>query len=198
MNADFPAMKASYLKDSVAALSGFGPEKEAAVRALVPEGLLEQIQAATKVDWLPIDLDVHFTDALYRVLGEQGLRKLACDAMVRSTQGPLTGPFVRGTIKLFGLSPKHLLKLSKQFWRAVYRNCGRIEPVDVGLGTLDLHFHDLPEIVARSRAYLIGFLGGIDGVLVLTKAQEGEVALAPGPQSPGLVTIRVRWSAGKP
>ncbi|NMB76054.1 MAG: hypothetical protein GYA21_13115 [Myxococcales bacterium] len=174
------------------ASAAFGPAVEAAVRAQIPPDVFEQIEAAAKIEWLPVQLDVVFTEGVYQVLGESGVRKLSHDAMVRSTEGSLTGPFLRGTLRLFGLSPAHLLKLARQFWQVVYRDCGRAEAVSIGPGESRIELFDIPPVMGTSPPYLKSIQGGIEGVLTLTRVQ-GSVELDTTRKQENRFTFTVRW-----
>jgi len=194
MQSEAPLMRASYLKESVGLLDHLPPEQADKVRELVPAQILQEVQEATKVDWLPLDHDIVFTDVLGQVLGERGVRDLARDAMIRAASGTLLKPFINSAVKLFGLSPKGILRLSKQFWRAVYRNCGQIMTVQDEPRLAHVVFESLARQVIDSPMYRASMLGTLEGVLKICQV-EGSATLEEMDRASGKLVLAVRWLA---
>ncbi len=118
-----PRMRASYIKDNLAAVSSFGPELERRLRSEIASTIAE-IEQAARVDWLPIGVDVVLTRAVRRLTGTSGVRDWSRRSFLSAVEGPMLRPIVRAVVSLFGLTPSTVLRRAPMGWQQIYMNCG--------------------------------------------------------------------------
>lgn len=118
-----PRMRASYIQDNLAAVRNFGPEVERRLRMDIADTVAE-IEAAARVDFLPIGVDVVLTRAVHALTGVNGVRDWSRRAFLSAVEGPMLRPIVRAVVSLFGLSPSTVLRRAPMGWQQIYQNCG--------------------------------------------------------------------------
>src|SRR5687768_11064744 len=119
-----PEMRASHLKSNVESLAALGAARESEIRAAVAS-VVRAVEDASRVAWLPLALDVRLTEAVAHACGLEGMKRWSSDAIVRSADGPLLGPVIRG-LHAIGLAPATTLKRAPYAWGLVYRGCGEL------------------------------------------------------------------------
>lgn len=159
------------MKENLASLSDFGRPIEARIRDAMPTDVLEWIDAATRVNWFPVQTDIALTEAVARCAGAEGLARWSADTMRRSFEGPMLKPIVDGAIRIFGLSPAGMLKFAPTAWAHIYRNCGALEYKVLRPGAVELHNTGAAAQVVHSEAYLTGVTASIGAVLDVCRAK---------------------------
>jgi hypothetical protein len=172
-----PRMRASYIQGNLHALELLGPEHAARIHAALGPGLTRTIRQASRVDWLPLSVDLALTAAVFREVGIEGLRAWGRNALLVSADGPLLRPILRAAISLFGLTPLSLLRHMPMAWRQVYQECGVVRVEQVTPRELRIHVDGLPEAMAEDTPYLEGIAGAIEGALQLARSK-GTVSLS--------------------
>jgi len=105
------------------------PERDRVLDA-IGEPTLAQIRAASALAWLPAEAHHRVALAVERELGSDGARAFFRDLMLVSFDRPLIRPLVEGGLRLFGATPKAVLRLTPQAWSLVARRCGTIAVED--------------------------------------------------------------------
>jgi hypothetical protein len=110
----------------------------------------------------------------------------AKESFVQALKTPLLGPMFSGIVRLFNMQPTAVFKLAPLAWKAAYRNCGELDMT--GNGSTDIRgaLTGLPEILAKSRPYILGVAAILEGILDLTKTP-GKVAIESQDVKKGLV-----------
>lgn len=152
----------------------------------------ETMDNATRGAWMPVDVDLDLTAVMWDVLGEQGVRRVCGRSVVDSLNGPLLGPLAQGTLRLFGVSPRHFYRMVPRGWSQVYRNAGHVEYFGGEGDCLQLHYSDLPDCFF-TRGYLEGIAGGLEGLLLFQRVP-GRVLLSQRDREFGSMKIDVEWS----
>jgi len=144
------AFRANYTKLALK-LAKRLPERER-ILAAIGESSLREIAQAGVLSWLPEVHHARLLDALIKVVGPAGARVFWRDLMLSSFERSLLRPLVEGGLRLFGRTPRAILKLSSRAYSLIARDCGTIENEDVPNG-IRLHFQDLPPLL-RSTGFV--------------------------------------------
>ncbi|MEM7153281.1 MAG: hypothetical protein AAF799_10600 [Myxococcota bacterium] len=168
------------------------PESDQILEAL-PEQTRTMMRGVGRGEWLPVSVDIDLNTAMWDVLGEVGIRRVCARSILDSLNGPLLGPLAQGTIRLFGVSPRHFFKMVPRGWSQVYRNAGSASFDDCELGrSVRLSYEELPpEFFARG--YLEGIAGGLEGLLRFCELP-GESIIRMRDPSGGRLHVDVSWA----
>lgn len=184
-----PAVRAAHLKEDLEALEKVGPAFAARVRARVRPETLDAIRAASRVDFLPVALNVEVVRAVHAEGGPEGTRRWTRASMTLAT-GAYLKPFLNLVSALFAPSPAALYKYVPRAWALVYRNCGRIEVEDVGPGVTRIVCAEFPPEL-RSPEFAASMGGTLESIFDLC-AYDGRVQVDP--TADGSVRYVATWS----
>lgn len=184
-------MRASHIRSNLEELEQFGGPTAERVRARIAKSTFVAIEDAASVAWLPVEIDIDITRAVFDELGPKAVRKWSRDALVRSTEGPLLRPIIDGTRSLFGLTPHTLLKLMPRGFDLVYRGCGGLRYEEESEHACVLHHTGVPATFFDGEAYLEGMAGGFEAAILLGGA-DGTVELSSH-RSAGTARYRAVW-----
>ncbi len=174
MNA--PLMKAQQIQTSLAICREMtGPRADEFDAAIGPAAL-EQIESTHRTAWVPLELDFAVCHALEKVLGEGANVERSRRAVRQSMSSSMLKPIVDGALRLFGLSPSKVLRVSVTGWKSIYRDVGAPRFEHAGPTAARIVFDDLPHEVLASRMYLHAIGGGLSAIFDLCDV-EGEVQL---------------------
>jgi len=183
-------MRASQLKEDLVALGSLGHEAAARILAELPPAHLKVIERSTRVDWLPVEVDVALVQVIHAEVGDEGLRHWGREALRRSFESSALRPLITTVARVFGLSPAALLKAAPQAWRATFRGCGELS-VEEASGGLVVRLVGLPSQL-HHRPFQLSIGGSLEAVFDLAKV-DGHIRLVePG----GLAEARyeVSWT----
>lgn len=187
-----PQIKATQVKVSLTIAERLAGERVQELHdAIGPESLAE-IRSAIGTAWLPLEVDIALSHAVEATCGPESDLERARQSLTASMDQKLLRPFIEGVRKVFGLSPKGLLKTSRRAWSSLYRDAGRPRFVDLGANAAALDYEEMPDAVLASEVYLRAIAGAFHALLDLAGV-EGEVfveALDPRARS---VRFRVTW-----
>jgi hypothetical protein len=187
-----PRMRANHIQQNVASLGLLGASVVRAVKDDLGAEQLARIESASRVEWLPVEVDVALTEAVARVTGEAGLRQWSRAAMAASVEAPFLKPIVKAAIALFGLTPASVLRHAPTGWKQVYLDCGVIRFESVNDRHVRLHLDDAPLQMTQSQPYLVGTAGAWEAAFDIANASGGEVKLTiPSPTS---AVFDVTWT----
>ena len=167
------------------------PESDEILDAL-PEESRAMMRGVGRGEWLPVSLDIDLNIAMWDVLGEVGVRRVCSRSIVDSLNGPLLGPLAQGTIRLFGVSPRHFYRMVPRGWSQVYRNAGSASFGDCDVGRVRLSYEDLPPEFFE-RGYLEGIAGGLEGLLKFCQLP-GESLIRMRDPNGGRLQVDVSWT----
>jgi hypothetical protein len=173
-------IRASQAKTNVANLMGLG-EAGRRVLAKVQLSTLDEIDRASRLDWVPIELDIELNECVDRVLGRHALERWSHDTLSSSMAGPLLGPLVNGAIRLFGLDPRSILKLAPRAYTNLFRDCGTLTWFNDHPTKAELRLTDAPLVLVASDAYLAGIAASFEAVFTITQTKGTVSARRRGP-----------------
>ena len=168
-------MRAAQLKEDLAALAALGHVEASRVLAEVEPATLRLIERASRVDWLPIEVDLELVHAIYGVAGEEGLRAWGREAVLRSIETSIFKPLVDAVVRVFGLSPGPLLRAAPQAWKTTFRGCGEMSVTVAPEGGARIVLSNLPQVLVE-RPFLLSISGSLEAALVVART-EGTVRL---------------------
>lgn len=134
-------MRAVKLQNDLAALVEIAPEDMPRIEAMLTRGMLEEMQSAPPLAWLPAGHGLELVEVAHVVLKSSAERAWYRRAVERSLESPLLGSFAETAASVFGRRPLSFLKWMARSWDAVYRGCGRL--------SLESAEHLAPEVRAR-------------------------------------------------
>jgi hypothetical protein len=184
-----PEIRASQLKADLVQLLVLG-EREPLVRARMSAAALAAIEHASRLEWLPFEIDIQLVEAIETVAGERALREWSRSALLRTVDGPLLRPLVTAVTHVFGLTPSGLLTRAPLAWTLLFRNVGELRVTNSRPGGAVVLLLDLPPI-ATTGPFLRSIAGALEGLFALTRA-EGEVELEDF--GAGRARFALRWS----
>jgi len=168
-------MRAAQLKEDLLALRELGHDVASRILADLPPRTLQRIVQSTRVDWLPIELYLELLLAIRATSGDDGVRRWALAAVKRSIDSSLLRPLVEVAIRLFGLSPSSLFKISSQVWQQILRGCGEIVVLSHGPGACRIGLRGTPYALQHPAFY--HSIGGALEAAFATCNVEGQVRL---------------------
>ena len=172
-----PRILASFVKSALDGADRQDRRLGERVRARLDDAARAALDAAGPVSFVPVELDVRVTEALFAEAGETRAREILRENLLVTFDAPILSSFVAGALRLLGRNPARLFGWSAKVWGQLYRDCGAIRFVRDGDDAGRLELSDLPTCVAASRPYLAGMEAAFDAAFALMDA-EGAVRLA--------------------
>ncbi len=189
MSNDTPQVRAAHLKILLAALPSLGANEAALVRASIG-GLLQRIEDAPRLDWLPAQLLVDLCVAVQATVGDGPLERWGTSALEGVIRSPLGRAFYEAAV-LFGKGhPAAVLSGLGQAWRLLYSGCGDFVVTHSEARLVRIDHTPVPQLLRR-RATLLPLLGALGAVPALG-GFTGSVTAEWQPDSPHFV-YHVRW-----
>ena len=140
--------------------------------------LIEPVEAALRISWLPLELNTALIEEVEKRCGVKAAQEWIHASLLRLMKGPLLKPVV-DAVSYLGMGAQHGLKRCSYGWDLIYRNCGRVECTESGAGSATIILSDAPaQIHAPSYHRAIasafeGFVLGTGGHDVYSKIVEG-------------------------
>jgi hypothetical protein len=185
-----PAVRATFLRMSLARLGERWPEEAAAARAALGHEALASIDRASGLDWLPLSLDVTLARAVHARRGDEGVRQLGREVGHGAADHPLLKPLVTATLGMMGRHPEALAAAGIKGWGLATRRAGRLV---VGACTgreVCFEISALPEVM-RERALLFRMGGAAESLFDLAGIPTAlAVEWEPGASR---ATLRLSW-----
>jgi hypothetical protein len=157
-------------------LAGLDPASAARVRGRLAPETLARLERSSRLGWLPVEVDVELTDAIYAELGAGRAHELFRRNLAAALDSPILRSLAQGALRLFGASPERLFGWAPKAYSQIYRDAGgmRFEAERPGRARLELF--ELPPAIASSQSYLDGIAGSIAAGFDLM-GLKGEVAI---------------------
>ncbi len=164
-------MRASVIQGNLLDLERLGPLVLQEIRGQLDLRVVQSIERAGRIAWLPLQHDLDLAAAVDKVVGRNERVEWARTSMLRSLRTPLLEPLWRAAFRVFGMSPGALFRAVPPGWGAVYRNVGSVEHVSRPCAA-KLIISQLPEVLLADLGYLEGMCGTFTALL--------EIAGVPG------------------
>ncbi len=172
-----PSVRASLVFDNVRTIEALGRETFEQIRAAVPAEVHAAMADATRVAWLPVEIDVAWTEATERVVGRDAMCACMRDGLLRAADGPLLSPVRRSVQAVFGITPAAYLRRAPLVYSIIYRNAGAAE-IELGdEGDALIRLVGLPDVIWQSAPYVAGIAGALEAALMLGGASDGRVEM---------------------
>lgn len=157
-----PEIKASYFQANIDAIALLGPRRLEIETRMASE--IAATRAASRADWLPMAWDQKLCALINDVGGHEAV--IACNmaSFLAATEGAFLRPIIQGALRLFGVSPRAILRQVEPTWAAGSRHAGSM------LVQCD-EDHATIEHVGMKAApeWHVGMVGVLQGVLALTE-----------------------------
>jgi hypothetical protein len=152
-------VRAAVLADVLAFLDSTAPGERARVEATLPPDVVETIAEASRVAWLPVEVDIALSDHLLARMGTEAFRRFS----VRATHAALEVPLLAGPARLLRAalekSPTAVFRTLGLGWKLGYRRMGVIAFRASGEREGTVVFEGLPEPVLDSEGMRVALEG---------------------------------------
>lgn len=185
-------MIAAFCRGSLETIDAYDRALAARVRGALDPMSLMRIETASRLAWLPIELDVELTRAVFSVAGVGRAQEIFRKGMITSLEAPLLRPIRAAAGTLFGSSIRDVLGWTPRVWSTIYRDCGAVTVVDRGPGSVDLNITGLPHSILTYPNYLLGTAATVEAVFDAFKVQGRIDLIGPDPIE-GSAILRARW-----
>lgn len=185
-----PQIRGSQVKENVASLSLLGSDLEAKIRDRLSPATLRRVEESTRLDWLPLEMDLELTETVSTVAGRDAFLRWSRTTMGNSLQGTFLGPLVDGAVAIFGLQPTGILKVATRGWNLIFRGCGTLRYRSDARGECELHNHSAAKIMADNKLYLDGIAASLCAIFDVCRVTG--VAEATRPETDRIV-FRAEW-----
>ncbi len=188
-------IRAAQLQEDLLALAALRHDDASRIVAELSPATVRRIMNATRVDWLPAELNVELARAGHLVVGDDGLRSWGRASVRRSMESSLLGPILHGAIRVFGLSPGAILRTAPAAYRAAFRGCGTMVVDGTGDGCRRVLLQDLPPAL-RDRCFVLAMAGALEGVFDVCGVEGGSRLVSPSIGA--CVELEVTWRLPSP
>ena len=187
-------MRASVIQGNLADLDRLGADTVADIRSGISPRILEAVERANRVAWLPLAHDIDLSANVARVIGQARRVEWSQTSMLRSLRTPLLEPLWKAAFRVFGMSPGALFHAVPSGWKAVYRNVGTVVHT-ARPGVARLVISDVPEVLLEARSYLEGMCGTFTALLDIAETP-GTVELLDVDSRRRTLEYEARWGRG--
>jgi hypothetical protein len=184
-----PRILAGFVQGTLAALE---PEVRERVRARLAPDTLGTLERSSRLAWLPIEIDVELTDAVYAELGAARAHALFRRNLTAALDTPILRSLAHGALRLFGASPERLFGWAPKAYMQLYRDAGAMRFESDGPGAARLELSLLPAAVAASRDYLDGVAAAVAAGFDLMGV-DGEVRIERLDPAGRRACLRLQW-----
>lgn len=189
MESGFPEIQARHTRSALEALRKLYPAAEPRVLERLSPLVRQAIEAASRLDYLPVLVDLEVTAAMRDEVGPQGVRAVAREGLRRTLNGNLLGGLVRLAVVLFGNTPSGLLRWSDRGYSQICRDCGTLRMVSATESEAELRLDRLPQEL-NLPSYLDAMAGALEAFFDLCEVV-GDVSYDPWP---GGARFVLRWT----
>lgn len=176
------------MKDYLAAVRRLPPSKQEAVLAGLDD-LIERIENANNLEWLPVSTNLELTEAVFTRLGDEGAEAFYQNWLKRQMSAPAFAGLVRTALSLFRFDTVAIARWIPKAFDIMYKDYGTFEIQELGPGELSVELCGLPpELLAHhhwhrsvaSGMYALFFLTGAKGTAQLEQvdAQKRSIRVA--------------------
>jgi hypothetical protein len=166
---DKPSIRAAVSKNFVDALDRLEPGLGGRVLATVADADRSRVEAALRIDWLPLEVHLSLNEAAREVAGAGTYARAWTAAMIHTFEQPILKPIVEAGVRLFGLTPLTFARLAPRAWDLLVRDAGAltttIESSHRARIAVD---HFVPELL-KSDTFFVGMVGVFDSFFTITR-----------------------------
>jgi len=175
----FPEIQARHTRTVLEALAELFPAAEPRVRARLSPLVSQAIDAAFRLDYLPVMVELEVIAAIREELGPKGSRMVSREGLRRTLKGNMLAGLVHSATVLFGNTPAGLLKWVGRGYGRVSRDCGELRLEKAGESTAEVRLEKLPPEL-NLPSYLDAVGGALEAFFDVCEVT-GEVTYDPWP-----------------
>lgn len=189
MGSRFAEIQARHTRATLEVLGELFPAAEPRVRERLSPLVRQAIEAAFRLDYLPVMVDLEVTAAIRDEVGARGSRLVAREGLRRTLNGNMLGNLLRSAVVLFGNTPPGLLRWAGRGYGRICRDCGELRLESADEREAELRLEKLPPEL-NLPSYLDTMAGSLEAFFDVTGV-EGEVHYEPWP---GGARFTLRWT----
>jgi hypothetical protein len=181
-----------YMKDYLAAVRRLPPSKQEAVLGDLEE-LVERIESAGNLAWLPISVNLDLTAAVFRALGNEQADSFYQNWLKRQMSAPAFSGLVRTALTLFRFDTIGVAKFIPNAFDLMYRDYGRFVIEPTGPEQVDVELQAMPAELVHHDPWLRSVCSGLHALYFLTGVRGTSELLSIDPAK-RTMHILLRWS----
>ena len=165
-----PAVRARGLQDALALLERRYPDAHRAMRARLPEETWRVVHESPRTAWIDVQHEHLIVDSWAPLLGDEVTDFLA-DAVLMTLESPLFNTLAKGAMRMFGVTPRSIIRQIPRAWSNVYRDhlIAEIEHLDADGAVLA--FRDIAPEVYEAEGYPVVWKGIFEAIYRLCQHQ---------------------------
>jgi hypothetical protein len=186
-----PAVRTSNAKDYLDFLARFHPAVHRHVKVTVPQEILDLIENGVRTDWIPVELDGQYVDAVFKFMGHDAMKAASRQFLAQTLiKSPMMRSLFDGALRVFGVNAGSLLKVLPSGFRQSYQDAFELR-IDRGDREALVAFEDIAPELLHFPAYAVIWEGLFLGIYDLAKAEpQLEFKVLRGARR---VEARFRW-----
>ena len=153
--------------------------------------LIDPVEAALRISWLPLELNTALIDEVETRCGVEAARSWVHASLLRSMKGTLLKPVV-DAVTYLGMGPQHGLKRCSYGWDLFYKESGRVECTHASENEGTIVLSDAPAL-ATTPSYLRAIAAAFEGFAIGFGGYDLSTKITHDKQDKR-VEFAVRWS----
>ena len=187
-----PRIIAALVKSTLDTIGQIDADTLDRVRVAVDPATLERIEQASRIAWIPVELDVELTERFFDVAGSEQACRVFRDTLAQSFHTPLLRPLVDGAVRLFGRDVHRAMRWVPKGWSLIYRDCGEMTVSCEEENAVRLEIVGAAPAIARSPSYLEGIGAALSALFDLWH-EAGAFEVGASDPAAGRVSFDARW-----
>lgn len=181
-----------YMKDYLAAVRRLPPSKQEAVLAGLDD-LVERIETANNLEWLPISINPELTEAVFTRLGDEQAEVFYQNWLKRQMSAPAFAGLVRTALALFRFDTVALAKWIPKAFDIMYKDYGSFEIQELGDAQLRVELQGMPNELLKHKNWQRSVASGLQALFFLTGAK-GTTEIEQVDVEKCCLRIALRWT----
>jgi len=187
-------MRAAHTQSLIGSVRSLNLAERAPVMDAVGPARVAEIDGATPLLWLPMELHMRLSDALRDTVGAERNRRIWRSTMDASYDRPILHGFVSAAVDLFGVTPASLFRQTSRIYSHLTQGLGDLAFEATGSTSGRVILRGFPASDYRFICYVEGLAGCLESTISVTRAI-GEVTPTDVDDTRGDVAYVVRWEA---
>ena len=162
------------------------------VLARIPAESLSVIESTNPLGWVPVEHERYVAESVFAVLGpDDGVAFFRWLVTRHMVDTPMFRPVMAQVSRMFGIDPGKVLRVAPKPFALMFRDFGRLVPVDRGPQWAEVELRDAAPIVLEHSAYRESWRGALSSTFDMAIAN-GETTLEVDLDA-RLVRYRLSW-----
>jgi len=155
--------------------------------------LIERIETASNLEWLPVSVNLELTDAIFRGLGDEPADTFYQNWLKRQMSAPAFAGLVRTALSLFRFDTGAISKWIPKAFDLMYRDYGQLTIEPLGPLHVRLSLCSMPQELAVHRNWQRSVASGLHALYFLTGVK-GTTELARASATEPEMLVDLRWT----